>query len=144
MQENISFSEYQKIKYHFDELNQDKNHFVNSNDICTPIDCVKEMVDSVPNDFWQRDIKVLDSYCGNGNFHSYINTKTQLKNLYFNEINTKRVKNPVYIFLNNITRYGNFNNIRVLQKLPIFKSFNLNSEEINLIEKFNKKYYGKK
>jgi adenine-specific DNA-methyltransferase len=102
MQQQIHFNNYQKIKNHFDNLNQDKNHFVNSNDICTPIDCVKEMVDSVPDDFWQRDIKVLDSCCGNGNFHSYINTKTKLNNLYFNEINPKRVKNLVDYFGKNI------------------------------------------
>jgi SAM-dependent methyltransferase len=102
MQQNISFSKYDKIKHYFDELNQDNTHFVNSNDICTPIDCVKEMVDSVPSDFWQQNIKVLDSCCGNGNFHAYINTKTKLSNLYFNEINPKRVKNLINYFGKNI------------------------------------------
>jgi SAM-dependent methyltransferase len=52
------------------------------------------MVDSIPENFWQnKNIKVLDSCCGNGNFHGFIQTKTSLDNLYFNEINTKRVAN---------------------------------------------------
>lgn len=50
---------------------------------------------------------------------------------------------PIYKFLNNITRYGNFNNIRILQHFPIFSSFKLDKKEQNFIEKFNKAYYGK-
>lgn len=85
---------FKHIRDYFDKLNFDKNHFVNSNDICTPMDCVKEMVDSIPDNFWQKDnLKILDSCCGNGNFHGYIRTKTNLKNLYFNEINPKRIEN---------------------------------------------------
>lgn len=76
------------IKQKFDNLNIDKSHFVNSNDICTPMDCVKEMVDSIPENFWQQsNLKILDSCCGNGNFFAYIALKTPLSNLYFNEIN---------------------------------------------------------
>lgn len=87
------------IRDFFNRLNQDQHHFVNSNDICTPLECVKEMVDSIPSAFWRRrNIKVLDSCCGNGNFHSYIATKTKLANLYFNEINTKRIKNLTSYF----------------------------------------------
>ena len=82
------------IRDHFNTLNGDYNHFNNSNDICTPMECVKEMVDTIPNQFWKRKgIKIFDSCCGNGNFHSYIATKTPLKNLYFNEINNKRIDN---------------------------------------------------
>lgn len=91
MYTNQSFAE---INAYFNKLNLDKNHFVNSNDICTPLECVKEMVDSIPKTFWQRkDIKILDSCCGNGNFHAYIRTKTKLSNLYFNEINENRIEN---------------------------------------------------
>ncbi|GHV16187.1 hypothetical protein AGMMS49938_15930 [Fibrobacterales bacterium] len=86
--------QFDEIKCYFDKLNSDQNHFVNSNDICTPMECVKEMIDSVPNEFWKRDdIKVLDSCCGNGNFHAYANLKTSINNLYFNEINEKRIRN---------------------------------------------------
>lgn len=86
--------DFEDIKNHFDKLNEDKNHFVNSNDICTPMYCVKEMVDIIPDNFWKnKDLKILDSGCGNGNFHAYIKTKTKLDNLYFNEINETRISN---------------------------------------------------
>ncbi len=91
--------DFENIKDHFNELNMDESHFENSNDICTPLECVKEMVDVIPKEFWKRkSLKILDSCCGNGNFHAYIQTKTNLKNLYFNEINKKRVKNALNIF----------------------------------------------
>ena len=53
------------------------------------------------------------------------------------------LNNEVYRFLNNITRYGNFNNIRVLQRFPVWGSFELTEEEIGFIRRFNDKYYGK-
>lgn len=94
---------FEEIKEYFDDLNTDLNHFVNSNDICTPMDCVKEMFDSLPEDFWQRkNLKILDSCCGNGNFHAYAALKTKLDNLYFNEINTSRIKNLKAYFGENI------------------------------------------
>lgn len=43
----IEVLEFEDIKNHFDKLNEDESHFVNSNDICTPMDCVKEMIDSI-------------------------------------------------------------------------------------------------
>jgi hypothetical protein len=56
----------------------------------------------------------------------------------------QELENPIYKFLNNITRYGNFNNIRVLQKLPKWGKLNLTSKELEFIECFNNIYYGKK
>lgn len=95
--------EFNSIKKRFDTLNLNHEHFVNSNDICTPMDCVKEMLDSLPAEFWQRkNLKVLDSCCGNGNFHAYAALKTPLKNLYFNEINEKRIANLKAYFGENI------------------------------------------
>jgi len=35
---------YKKLKEFLDKLNYEEYHFVNSNDICTPMDCVEEMV----------------------------------------------------------------------------------------------------
>lgn len=91
------------VKEYFDALNNDKSHFINSNDICTPMDCVKEMVDKIPDEFWNRkNIKILDGCCGNGNFHAYIALKIDIKNLYFNEINKKRIKNLKEYFGDNI------------------------------------------
>lgn len=54
----------------------------------------------------------------------------------------KILDHPLYVFLNNIHRYGNFNNIRILQKFPhpfdddIFKYFNITEEEQKFIYKF--------
>ena len=56
----------------------------------------------------------------------------------------KELDNEIYYFLNNITRYGNFNNVRILQKFPIYHSFKLTKEEQNFIKRFNKTYYEKK
>lgn len=95
--------DFEDIKNYFDKLNEDKNHFVNSNDTCTPMSCVKEMVDRIPDNFWKnKDLKILDSGCGNGNFHAYIKKKTKLDNLYFNEINEKRISNLKKYFGDNI------------------------------------------
>ena len=86
--------QFAEIRAHYDALDRDSSHFVNRNDICTPLGCVQQMVDTVPNAFWrQPNLKVLDACCGNGNFHAYIATKTNLENLYFNEINARRVRN---------------------------------------------------
>ena len=94
---------FKKIKDHFNRLNNDNSHFTNSNDICTPMECVKEMIDTIPDSFWgKKDIKVFDSCCGNGNFHAYIALKTKLSNLYFNEINEKRINNLIKFFGLNI------------------------------------------
>ncbi|MDD3187453.1 MAG: methyltransferase [Bacilli bacterium] len=94
---------YKKIQQYFDKLNNDTSHFINSNDICTPMECVKTMVDSVPKTFWTKsNIKILDCCCGNGNFPAYIATKTSLEDIYFNEINKKRIENLYKYFGNNI------------------------------------------
>lgn len=82
-----------------DRLNFEQYHFVNSNDICTPMGCVEEMVDSIPQYFWsKKNLKILDPCSGNGNFHGYISTKTKLENLLFNDINTERLANVKTIF----------------------------------------------
>lgn len=90
---------YENLKSFFDALNSQQDHFVNSNDICTPMGCVEEMVDSIPHQFWKRDsLKILDPCAGNGNFHAYLMTKTKLENLVFNEINEMRLANIRSIF----------------------------------------------
>lgn len=87
------------IEEYFSKLNDDPDHFQNSNDICTPLGCVKEMVDSIPVSFWQKDtLKILDSCCGNGNFHAYIQKLTDINNLYFNEINSTRIGHVKNLF----------------------------------------------
>ena len=51
------------------------------------------------------------------------------------------LNHPMYKFINNICRYGNFNNIRILQKFPycdnykdVYKKFNITQDEIKFIE----------
>jgi len=51
------------------------------------------------------------------------------------------LKHPMYVFLNNICRWGNFNNIRILQSFPlcddytnVYKKFNITDDEITFIE----------
>ena len=103
MTERSPYLKYNQIKNYFDALDNQFYHFENTNDVCTPMDCVRQMVDTIPNDFWQRkDIKVFDSCCGNGNFHAYIYTKTQKNNLYFNELNATRIENTKKYFGPNI------------------------------------------
>jgi adenine-specific DNA-methyltransferase len=58
----------------------------------------------------------------------------------------KILKHPLYVFINNICRWGNFNNIRILQSFPIpdidymgnedeiYNYFNINEEEIEYIK----------
>lgn len=54
------------------------------------------------------------------------------------------LQHPLYIFINNICRWGNFNNIRILQSFPIpdiarpaeiYSYFHINPTEIEFIEK---------
>lgn len=100
---------YNDIKNLFDNLNKDKSHFINSNDVCTPIECVKEIVDTIPNSFWgDNTVKILDPCCGNGNFFGYILTKFNDKsyalknNLFFNDLNEIRLNNVKSIFGDNV------------------------------------------
>ena len=82
-----------------DNLNKDATHFMNSNDECTPMGCVREMVSSVPKDFWKNpNLKILDPCSGNGNFHAHLLRYTNLENLVFNEINSIRIENVKKLF----------------------------------------------
>lgn len=83
----------------FDALNHNTSHYQSSNDICTPMGCVKEMVDRLPPEVWRRPgLRVLDACCGNGNFHAYIGTKAPPDALHFNDINDKRIANVRKMF----------------------------------------------
>ena len=65
-----------------------------------------------------------------------------------NKAQAEQIKNeleqPIYKFLNNITRYGNFNNVRVLQNFPKWNSFELTPQENDFINNFNQQYYKNK
>jgi adenine-specific DNA-methyltransferase len=118
---------YEEVKKYFNKLNEDKSHFFNSNDICTPMECVEEMVDSIPSSFWENNlIQILDPCAGNGNFYGYILQKFADKekalkdNLYFNDISKKRISNIKNIFGENT----NITEIDFL-KYPDDKKFDL-------------------
>jgi len=139
-----------KITEYFNKLNHDETHFVNSNDICTPMECVKEMVDTIPHEFWARkNIKILDSCCGNGNFHGYIQTKVNLESLYFNEINHKRIANlknyfgdKINITIQDFLEFSNDKKYDLVVSNPPYAKFNENgrtSKNHNLARDFIKK-----
>lgn len=98
------------FNYYDTVLNKDKSTYKSSNDEPTPIDCITEMLEKIPEELWTRkDLKILDPCCGNGNFHvpiyyklkdTYnITSKNIINNiLYFNDINTDRLKNVEKIF----------------------------------------------
>jgi len=44
--------------------------------------------------------------------------------------NVQILQHPLYVFINNICRWGNFNNIRILQHFPIPSNYSGNQEEI--------------
>ena len=100
---NITIShDYEKLKEYYDkELNTDKKLVKTSNDEPTPITCVEEMVDKVPEDFWKRkDLKILDPCCGCGNFPFVIyykllqyhdKDKILKEILHFNDLNMDRI-----------------------------------------------------
>ena len=93
---------------YFDKLNEDLTHYSSTNDICTPMGCVKEMVDNIPDELWHRgNIKILDPCAGNGNFPAYLETKTDSCNIYANEINELRLKNLRDYFGERIHIYNN-------------------------------------
>ena len=135
MQLNIKNTDFKRIEAFFNELNADTSHFINSNDESTPMGCVKEMVDKIPRSFWNRkNIKILDPCAGNGNFHAYIcNQKTSISNLFFNEINDKRIKNIRNIFGKNVNMtFENFLEFESEEKYdlvvsnPPYAKFNFN------------------
>ena len=110
---NTITSNYEKLKDFYDNnLNMDKKTFKTSNDEPTPISCVEEMVNKIPNKFWGKDnLKILDPCCGNGNFHAVIYQKLAQhhtadnileKILHFNDINDLRIQNVENIFQKNI------------------------------------------
>ena len=99
---------YKEKREKLEKLNLDLSHYNNSNDICTPMSCVEEMVDAIPEELWNRkNIKILDPCCGNGNFPVYIETK--VKNNYeliLNDINKVRLEIAKEIITKNVLFYN--------------------------------------
>ena len=106
---NIVHDSFIDVCHFYDTVfNVDKTTYKSSNDEPTPMDCVKELVQSIPTSFWGNDdIKILDPCCGNGNFgvHVYNNlvkhhdSKTVLESMMeFNDINEQRLDNVRTVF----------------------------------------------
>ena len=55
----------------------------------------------------------------------------------------KTLQHPLYVFLNNLCRWGNFNNVRILQRFPfsdeddVYNSFSISTTEKEFIENVN-------
>lgn len=78
----------------FDELNADLRHMSSRDDICTPMACVKMMLDYIPDGFWRKQrLRILDPCAGNGNFGLYCAQKTNEDNIWYNELNEIRFEN---------------------------------------------------
>jgi|APSaa5957512622_1039677.scaffolds.fasta_scaffold12741_3 adenine-specific DNA-methyltransferase len=101
--------DYDSLKKYYDEvLNMDKSTYKTSNDEPTPIPCVEEMLNKIPEELWKiKDLKILDPCCGNGNFGlpiynkllEYHDKKIILENiLEFNDINEDRLNNVREVF----------------------------------------------
>ncbi len=106
---SITTASCASICRHYDTvLNVDKTTYVSTNDEPTPMKCVKELIDSIPADFWSSpDLRILDPCCGNGNFGVHIYHKLidhhephiVLQNmLEFNDINAQRLDNVREMF----------------------------------------------
>ena len=75
--------------------------------------------------------------CGMTQSIVFIQCSSEAQALEYAEI----LRHPLYVFINNICRWGNFNNIRILQNFPIpppnageiYKYFNITDEEITYI-----------
>ena len=105
----IDTSNIDELKHYYDEvLNKDRSTYKTSNDEPTPINCINDMVNKIPEKFWSKnDLLILDPCCGNGNFSisimfkllKYHNKQTILEHiLEFNDINESRLDNVRNIF----------------------------------------------
>ncbi|MDC3300907.1 N-6 DNA methylase [Flavobacteriaceae bacterium] len=109
MSHTITTQTYQDLKNYYDEnLNKDDSLVKTSNDVPTPIDCVEEMINTIPENFWKNpSIKIFDPCCGCGNFFltiyfkllKYHSAEHIISNmLYFNDLNTDRLNVVKLIF----------------------------------------------
>lgn len=94
---NLTYIGKKDLNYtieYYDKLNEDESHFNSNDDVCTPMKCVKVMIDYIPNELWERqNIRILEPCAGNGNFGAYCKFKTNIDNIWFNELNIKRYEN---------------------------------------------------
>ena len=128
---NITTHDYNTIKAYYDNvLNKNPDLVETSNDESTPIDCVEEMINKIPETFWKNaNNKILDPCCGCGNFPFVIYNKLLqyhdkehiLANmLYVNDLNKKRIDVMQKIFNNDLnTSNDNFLEINMTEKFDL-------------------------
>lgn len=103
----IGDAELNEIISFYNALNDEEYHATSRDDICTPMECVKTMIEHIPEELWQRKkIAVLDPCCGNGNFGAYCSIKTNPDNIYYNELNPIRLKNCIALLKPKHWNYG--------------------------------------
>ena len=93
---------------------------------------------------WKIFLSTTDKYkafvdnCGMTQSIAFIRCNSKEEAELFQRI----LEHPLYHFLNNITRWGNFNCIRILQRFPkstqedVYRSFEITNEEQKIIENF--------
>ncbi len=115
----------ENIFEYYNKINIDAYHKKSNDDICTPMECVKKMIDYIPNDFWEnKNLKILDPCCGNGNFGAYCKTKTSLDNIWFFDINKirlancKKILNPKHIQYLNAFEINSYNEWDLIMANP--------------------------
>ena len=80
--------------------------------------------------------KIFIDDCGMTQSVAFIRCKNKSEAKQYKQV----LENYLYIFINNICRYGNFNNIRILQKFPYtieedpYETFGISEEEQKFIE----------
>jgi adenine-specific DNA-methyltransferase len=108
--DNSNFDEL--INYYDTVLNLDKSTYKSSNDEPTPIHCIIDMLNKIPEELWEREnLSILDPCCGNGNFalptlfkliNKHHSTKYIVENIiHFNDINVDRLNNVKKIYCEN-------------------------------------------
>ncbi len=161
---SIDISTFDNVKFYYDNvLNIDKTTYKSSNDEPTPIDCIIEMINKIPNELWTKEnLKILDPCCGNGNFGfvvynellKYHDKKKILEEiLEFNDINNDRLENVNKIFCkdnyklqvtnNNFLTHNNNNKYDLIMANPPYAKILDNgiraSKNHNLIKDFIEK-----
>lgn len=132
---NVQEHTYSQLKQYYDcVLNKDKTNFKTTNDEPTPISCIEDIINVIPEEVWYRDnLRVLDPCCGNGNFHIVIyslllclgmNPERILEDvLFFNDTNKCRISNVKNIFSGDVHNLNvsseDFLNISFLDKFDI-------------------------